>query len=72
MKKMLMVFYKHIKEVKSTLLMCYFQLKVLRYKGYLSSLFEVLIQTVKKLFLNTINILMEYRYNSDKIYQELL
>ena len=48
------------------------RLQVSRYKGYLSTLFEVLIQTVKTLFLNTINKLMEYRFNSDIIYQELL
>ena len=47
-------------------------LKVSRYKGYASTLFEVLIQTESILFLNMINILMEYRYNSYIIYQELL
>ena len=33
------------------------------------TLFEVLIQTENILFLNTINILIEYRYNSYIIYQ---
>ena len=35
-----------------------------RYKGYSSTLFEVLIKTENILFLNTINILMEYISNS--------
>ena len=34
--------------------------------------FEVLIQIENTLFLNTINILTEYRYKSNRIYQELL
>ena len=37
-----------------------------------SLFFEVLIQIENNLFLNTINILTEYRYNSNRIYQELL
>ena len=48
------------------------RLKVSRYKGYSSTLFEVLIQIENILFLNAINILIEYRYNSYTIYQELL
>ena len=46
--------------------------KVSRYNGYSSTLFEVLIQIENILFLNTINIFMEYRCNSNIIYQELL
>ena len=49
-----------------------FRLKVSRYKGYSSTLFEVLIETENILFLNMINIFMEYRYDRYIIYQELL
>ena len=58
-----MISYKHIKEVKSTYLML-FRLKVSRYKGYSSALIEIFIPTENILFLNTINILMEYISNS--------
>ena len=68
---MFMIFYKHIKEVKSTLLLCYSTEKY-RVMSYSSSLFELLIQIENILFQNAINILMEYRYNSYTIYQELL
>ena len=48
------------------------RLKVSIYKCYSSTLFEVLIQIENIIFLNTINIFMEHRYNSNIIYQELL
>ena len=67
-----MIFYKYIKEVKSSAFVMPFHLKVSRYKGYILTLFEIIIQIENNLFLNTINILMEYRYNNYIIYQELL
>ena len=52
---------------------CYtFRLKISRDKADSSTLFDVLIQIENMSFFITINILMEYRYNSYIIYQELL
>ena len=65
------LFYKHIRKVKSTNLICYSTLKVSPYKGYSPTLFDVFIQIENILLLNTINMLMECRFNSNIIYQEL-
>ena len=66
-----MLFYKHIKKLSRRFAML-FHLKVLRYEGFSSTLFELLVKIENILFLNTINILMEYKYNSYMIYQELV
>ena len=60
---MLMIFYKHIIEEFEAFAMLFYS-KVSTYKGYLPTLFEVLIQTENILFLNTGSI---YQWNTDTI-----